>query len=157
MFGNLDTEQIDQLISHQLVGRIGCHADGVTYVVPVSYAYDGTYVYVRSQLGLKLDIMRKNPKVCFQVDNIKNLANWQSAVCWGEFEELTSEVLKRQALEKLSSRAIPLVSSQTMHITPEWPFPASNDQAISGIFFRLKLIEKMGRYEKTTDEFFFAT
>jgi hypothetical protein len=44
-----------------------------------------------------------------------------------------------------------------MHITPEWPFPASKDEMIKGIFFRIQLTEKTGRYEKAADEFFFAT
>src|ERR1700682_700625 len=91
MFGKLNTGEIDKLISRQLVGRIGCHADGITYVVPVSYAYDGTYIYAYAFKGMKIDMMRKNPKVCFQADNTKNLANWQSVICWGEFEELTKE------------------------------------------------------------------
>ncbi len=39
MFGELNPEEIEQLLSAQLVGRIGCHADGTTYVVPVSYGY----------------------------------------------------------------------------------------------------------------------
>ena len=118
MFGNLNNDQIDQLIQSQLLGRIGCHADGLTYIVPISYAYDGTYVYAHSFQGMKIDLMRKNPKVCFEVDNTKNLANWQSVICWGEFEELTDEEDIKLAAEKLNSRVLPILSSETMHITP---------------------------------------
>jgi uncharacterized protein len=157
MFGNLENSEIEKLLNKQLVGRIGCSADGVTYVVPVSYAYDGNYIYVRSFDGMKTRIMRKNPKVCFQVDNMKNLANWQSVICWGEFEELTNEPGKKMALEKLNARVLPMVSSETMHITPEWPFPADRTEQVKGIFFRIKLTEKTGRFEKNADEFFFAT
>jgi nitroimidazol reductase NimA-like FMN-containing flavoprotein (pyridoxamine 5'-phosphate oxidase superfamily) len=157
MFGKLNTPEIDQLISQQLVGRIGCHADGITYIVPISYVYDGTYIYAHSFNGMKMDMLRKNPKVCFQVDNTKNLANWQSVVCWGEFEEIHNEQQKADALQKLSDRTLPILSSETMHITPEWPFPASKDEMIKGIFFRIQLTEKTGRYEKAADEFFFAT
>jgi uncharacterized protein len=157
MFGNMENSEIEKLLNKQLVGRIGCSADGVTYVVPVSYAYDGGYIYVRSFDGMKTRIMRKNPKVCFQVDNMKNLANWQSVICWGEFEELTTEPGKQMALEKLNARVLPMVSSETMHITPEWPFPADRAEQVKGIFFRIKLTEKTGRFEKSTDEFFFAT
>ncbi len=157
MFGNLNNDQIDQLIQSQLLGRIGCHADGLTYIVPISYAYDGTYVYAHSFQGMKIDLMRKNPKVCFEVDNTKNLANWQSVICWGEFEELTDEEDIKLATEKLNSRVLPILSSETMHITPEWPFPANRDENIEGIFFRIKLTWKTGRYEKNAEEFFFAT
>ena len=70
MFENLDSGQIENVLSENIVGRLGCHADGKTYVVPVSYAYDDKYIYVRTFEGMKISIMRKNPNVCFQVDSI---------------------------------------------------------------------------------------
>ena len=157
MFGNLTTEQIEELINSQLIGRIGCHFDDLTYVVPISYAYDGTYIYAHSFNGMKMEMMRKNPKVCFEIDDTKNLSNWQSVICWGEFEELTTEDDKNMALQILNKRILPIVSSETMHITPEWPFTAAYNEEIGGIFFRIKLTKKSGRCEKSADVFFFAT
>ncbi|MBL7709984.1 MAG: pyridoxamine 5'-phosphate oxidase family protein, partial [Chitinophagaceae bacterium] len=40
MLGELNDKQIDSLLNTQLVGRLGCHAGGITYVVPVTYIYD---------------------------------------------------------------------------------------------------------------------
>lgn len=157
MFGKMTNEEIDILLKKQLIGHIGCHADGITYVVPISYVYDGTYVYAHSLKGMKIDIMRRNPKVCFQVDDTKNLANWQSAVCQGEFEELVEHDEQRDALRKLNSRALPVINSQTMQLTPEWPFDAYEDETVDGIFFRIKLIEKTGRFEQADDGHFFST
>ena len=157
MFGKLNTDEIDRLLSNQLVGRIGCHDDGITYVVPISYAYDGTNIYAHSFNGLKLNIMRKNPKVCFEVDDTQDLANWRSAICWGEFEELTEEVQKREALQKLNDRVFPILSSETMHITPEWPFPSGDNKSIKGIFLKIRLTEKTGRFERSSGEEYFAS
>ena len=86
----MNAAEIEQLLQQQLVGRIGCHVDGLTYVVPVSYAYEGNYIYCHALEGMKINMMRKNPDVCFEVDNTKNLANWQSVIAWGSFEELPS-------------------------------------------------------------------
>lgn len=157
MFGKLDSPQIEQLLERQLVGRIGCHANGITYVIPISYAYDGDYIYAHTFPGMKIDLMQKNPRVCFQVDDTRNLANWQSVICWGEFEEINDETIKVQALEKLNKRVLPVLSSETMHITPEWPFPATADETVDGIFFRIKVEERTGRYEKSAEGSFFAT
>ena len=41
MLGKLNEKQVEELLKSQLIGRIGCHANGVTYVVPVNYFYDG--------------------------------------------------------------------------------------------------------------------
>ena len=95
MFGTLNSTEVDQLLDQQLIGRIGCHANGLTYIVPVSYAYDGKYIYSHGFEGMKISMMRKNPDVCFEVDNTKNLSNWESVIAWGAFEELSAGRLER--------------------------------------------------------------
>jgi uncharacterized protein len=157
MFGKLNDMEIDRLISRCLVGRIGCHANGVTYVVPISYAFDGNCIYAHSYDGMKLDLMKQNHMVCFQVDDTRDLANWQSAVCWGEFEELVDEKGQKDALRMLHNRILPVISSATMHITPEWPFPSGSHQEIDGVFFRIILSEKTGRFEQSNSESFYCT
>ncbi len=156
MFGKLTTAEIDSLLHHQFIGRIGCHAEGLTYVVPVSYAYDGTYVYARTFDGMKITMMRKNPEVCFEVDNTKNLANWQSVVAWGAFEELANGPVRDAAIKILEQRALPFMSSETMHISPQWPFPSEEGDSVDGIIFRIELKEKTGRFEKNADEAFYG-
>jgi nitroimidazol reductase NimA-like FMN-containing flavoprotein (pyridoxamine 5'-phosphate oxidase superfamily) len=88
MLGKLSELQIERFLQSQIVGRIGCHANGETYVVPISYAYDGTYIYARTYEGKKLDMMREEPRICFEVDTLRDLSEWKSVIGWGEFEEL---------------------------------------------------------------------
>ncbi|HEX5026461.1 MAG TPA: pyridoxamine 5'-phosphate oxidase family protein, partial [Agriterribacter sp.] len=122
MIGNLNSNEIEELLKVQLVGRLGCHADNLTYVVPVSYAYDGVYVYSHTYEGLKMDLIRKNPQVCFQVDDMNNMANWKSVIAWGTVEELTDADDRNEAFKKLSARVLPFMSSETTHLSPIWPF-----------------------------------
>lgn len=157
MFGKLNSNEIEELLKSQLIGRIGCHADGFTYVVPVSYAYDGDYVYVYTFDGLKMNIMRKNPKVCFEADDTTDLSDWKSVVAWGEFEELVKEDEKDYALQKLNERVLPVVNSETMRISPLWPFSGEGVEKKPGIFFRIRLTEKTGRFERSADRFFYST
>lgn len=157
MFGKLQQDEIEQVIQQQVVGRIGCHVDGTTYVVPISYAYDGTFLYCHTDEGMKVSMMRKNPNICFEVDNTTNLANWQSAICWGTFEELPEGIERSDAVEKLEKRILPMLSSETMHLAPQWPFPSPDPNAIKGIIFRVRLTQKTGRFEKSSGEYFFAT
>lgn len=157
MFGKLNKDQIEELLHHQFIGRIACHADGVTYIVPMSYVYDGTYIYAHALEGTKISMMRKNPQVCFEVDNTKNLADWQSVVAWGTFEELAGGEERTNAIRKLEDRTLPILSSETMHLTPQWPFPSENGNDVPGIMFRIRLTEKTGRFEKGEDKYFFAT
>jgi nitroimidazol reductase NimA-like FMN-containing flavoprotein (pyridoxamine 5'-phosphate oxidase superfamily) len=148
MFGNLNKTQIEKVIAGNIIGRLGCYADGKTYVVPISYAYDGQYIYARTFEGLKISMMRKNPNVCFQIDEMENMANWKSVVAWGAFEELTNEEERNTGLRKLIARILPEISSETVKLSPEWPFPTDDYKKIDGIVFRIRVTEKSGRFER---------
>lgn len=140
-------QEIEDFLKNQLVGRIGCNANGITYIVPVSYAYDGEYIYCHGKEGMKMHMMRMNPNLCFEVDNYQSLDNWKSVVAWGEFKELKDEGPERTAcIKQLRNRILPMITSQTMRFGEDWPFSESND--VPGIFFRITLIEKTGRQEK---------
>ena len=148
MFGNLKDEEVEKLIHDNIVGRIGCHAKGKTYVVPISYAYDGCCLYFHTYEGMMINMLRENPEACFQVDNMENMAEWQSVIAWGTFEELTQAKERSIGLEKLTQRMLPYLASETVKLHPQWPFPPEDLQKIKGIVFKLKLSEKSGRFEK---------
>ena len=103
MIAELDRAEIDDLLRSQVVGRIGCHADGVTYVVRVIYAYDGEGFYAYSLEGRKVRMMRANPRVCFEVDEYDGRGSWRSAIAQGTYEELEGAHADR-ALALLSER-----------------------------------------------------
>lgn len=149
MFGKLNQEEIETVLHSQLVGRIGCHENDTTYVVPISYAYDGEYIYAHTHEGMKIDIMRKNPKVCFEVESMSNMSNWKTVICWGEFEEINQEIERHSVLEKLQDRILPAFPSATTKLSPIWPFPASYVEIdkITGVVFRIGLTKKTGRFE----------
>src|SRR5687768_361135 len=104
MLGVLTASEIENVLSGQILGHIGCHHNNKTYVVPISYAYDGTNIYCHSFEGMKTDMMRSNPSVCIQVDDMNNMSDWKSVVCWGEARELIDENECRQAISILAAR-----------------------------------------------------
>ena len=44
MLGKLNSIEIEEVLTHQIIGRIGCHSNDMSYVVPISYDYDGDCV-----------------------------------------------------------------------------------------------------------------
>ncbi|HUP31863.1 MAG TPA: pyridoxamine 5'-phosphate oxidase family protein [Gaiellaceae bacterium] len=88
MMRDLTRDEIDELLGSQAVGRIGCHAGGSTYVVPVIYALADGCAYVASLEGRKIRMMRENPDVCFEVDEYDGAGSWRSAIAQGVYEEL---------------------------------------------------------------------
>ena len=78
---------------------------------------------------------------------MKDMANWKSVISWGQFEEVAEKTERNKALQVLVDRILPLISSQTTHLSPQWPFPVDNFEKIKGIIFRIRLKEKTGRFE----------
>ncbi|MBO9562683.1 MAG: pyridoxamine 5'-phosphate oxidase family protein [Niastella sp.] len=149
MYGSLSPQEIEQVLYRQVLGRIGCHADDTTYIVPINFAYDGEFVYCYTQPGMKINLMRSNPRVCFQTDMIENMANWQSVVLWGRFEELTEDGDRQVALKKLRAHVMPLATSERIRQSRDWPFNDDHDGVVKGIVFRIRITQKTGRYERS--------
>jgi nitroimidazol reductase NimA-like FMN-containing flavoprotein (pyridoxamine 5'-phosphate oxidase superfamily) len=138
MMRTLGTEEVKRVLLAEVVGRIGAHADGRTYVVPVAYVFDDDCIYAHSSDGMKIQMMRQNPSVCFEVDHVEDLVNWHSVIGWGTYEELHAEAAQR-GLELLSAR-----------LRARFPGPAVHDTSTEApaVVFRLKLTEMTGREER---------
>jgi nitroimidazol reductase NimA-like FMN-containing flavoprotein (pyridoxamine 5'-phosphate oxidase superfamily) len=149
MLRELNDNQIEDLLKDQLIGRIGCHSADTMYIVPVNYVYDGTNIYCHSAKGMKIDMMRENPQVCFEVDDIKDLTNWQSVIAWGKFEEITDMEEKQQVLQTLDNR----ISSHIIDdsVTPEHGFVEEEGEVgttVELIIYKIIVSKKTGRFEQ---------
>jgi len=154
MLGELSEEQIESLLTDLPVGRIGCHADGVTYIVPVNYVYDGVNLYAHSAKGMKVDMMRKNPEVCFQADAITNLQNWESVICWGKFEEITDMMEREHAMQKIINKVMPLMQGETAQPSHGFTNDASEVSfEMELILYKIVLSKKTGRFETQKNVF----
>ena len=153
MLGEMKPREIEDFLRSETMGRIGCHADGRTYIVPITYAYDSPYVYCHSPEGLKLHMMRKNPVVCFEVDRIEAIGSWQSVIATGRFEELGGrEALA--AMDILIARFTATHPAREEH--PSYVLRASDVESSRAdgrpiVLFRILLAEKTGRFERVAD------
>jgi nitroimidazol reductase NimA-like FMN-containing flavoprotein (pyridoxamine 5'-phosphate oxidase superfamily) len=150
MIKDLTDAQIDHLLRTQSYGRLGCSQGEELYIVPLSYVYHGDHLYAHSKEGMKISWMRKQPKVCFQIDEIQNANNWWSIIIWAEYEELTQDPLKTDALRLLEDRFAAFSSSKSVHPNPPSQYMTGfAEKAAQPIFFRLKIISKSGRSERS--------
>jgi uncharacterized protein len=155
MIGFLTDLQIDALLRKQIVGRVGFISDNRVHIVPISYAYDGNNIFAHTYEGEKINAMRSNPEVCFEIDDLRDMANWKSVITYGTFEEITEPHARQAALTLLLARPLPVVSSVTTHLGKNWPF-ADEIENIDGIVFRIELLRRTGKFESTTDSPLFS-
>ncbi|HET7568825.1 MAG TPA: pyridoxamine 5'-phosphate oxidase family protein [Gaiellaceae bacterium] len=101
----LSRDEIDEFLRAQRIARLGCHAGGETYVVPVIYGYDGEAVVAVTMEGRKTDMLRANPSVCVEVDeyDTDGRGSWRSVIAQGAYEELSGDAIE-PALDLLRER-----------------------------------------------------
>jgi len=130
----LPAEDIEDLLRTAIVGRIACcgHGtvgDGRPYLVPLAYGYDGDAIYAHSGPGRKLDLMRAEPRVTFEVDDAQAPDRWRSVIAEGSFEEIRESGQRDAALAVIYGPAgVPDLGSQT-------------------VVFKIRLTSRSGRYE----------
>lgn len=136
MIGVLGAEEIEAVLHRNRIGRLGVSANDRPYVVPINYGYDGCYIFGFSGPGRKLDIMREQPLVSFLVDEIEGPTTWRCVIIEAVFEELTDEEDRRIAAQAITRNGPALVARGL-------------DASSPLIFFRLRLLEKSGRFERS--------
>jgi hypothetical protein len=103
MIEELTRAEIEEFLGRQVIGRVGCHLDGLTYVVPVIFAWSEGCAYAYTVEGQKIRMMRGNPGVCFEVDEYLPGGSWRSVIVQGVYEELEGEGAAK-ALSLLAAR-----------------------------------------------------
>jgi nitroimidazol reductase NimA-like FMN-containing flavoprotein (pyridoxamine 5'-phosphate oxidase superfamily) len=79
-----DNKQIDEIIRKANCCRIALVDGNYPYIVPVNFAVSNNNLYFHSaKEGRKIDILRKNNFVCFEMDIEGEIVKGQKACSWG--------------------------------------------------------------------------
>ena len=75
------------------MGRIGIILEDGPYIVPVGYGYENDSVFFHSCFsGLKMEGLKKNPNVCFQVDeSLSDTSMYKSVIIKGTAKVIDDE------------------------------------------------------------------
>jgi uncharacterized protein len=150
MLRELTPEEMVAMLQNHSVGRLGCHDGEITYVVPVGYVWDQNTLLCHSLDGMKINMMRRNASVCFEVDEIFSFNHWRCIIAWGDYLELTEEADIEYAREVFSDYL--LTTKNTMSAKPphasEERFHDVKPDYVPTIFYRIVLNRITGRYEQ---------
>lgn len=105
-----DQKEIEDIITRSDICRIALCNDGKPYMVPMNFGYKDRVLYLHSAHdGEKMDIIKKNPNVCFEmeVDTIlvpgpigcKWTMHYKSVIGSGVAEIIKDEKEKAEALD----------------------------------------------------------
>lgn len=103
-----------------MVGRLGTCANGIPYITPMNFTYDKEtskiFLHCANE-GRKLENIRINPNVCFEVEEVKNVivkqptcassVAYRSVIMFGSIKILSEVNAKTYALQKLAEKYAP--------------------------------------------------
>ncbi len=145
----LSLDETDALLTSEVFGHLACIDGQKPYIVPLAYIFYGHAIYGQTTEGKKIEILRRNPNVCFQVQ--KQEGSWKSALCWGTFEELDFDKLEQteasMIVELLTMRLGAIQSDVGISV----PFGFTGKAAPLSVhhkkstLFRILITEKTGR------------
>ena len=79
-----DKTEIERIIRKALVCRVALSDDDSPYVFPVCFGYKDGCIYFHSALeGKKIEILKKNSRVCFEMDIEHELVEGERGCDWG--------------------------------------------------------------------------
>ena len=77
-------DEIESIINKAFVCRLAMADENGPYIVPLSFGYrEGSLYFHCAKEGRKLDILKKNKRVCFEIDTGQEIVESEKACKWG--------------------------------------------------------------------------
>lgn len=141
-----DKANMEDILREETIGWLGMNSESGPYVIPLNYAYeDGRVVFHCAHEGLKLDLIRSNPEVCFSVGRqAGEIRRHADGVCHPDSESVLC-FGRARILEDLPERASALTTFQRS-FQPDAP-PMSEEGAKGCGVVEIVIREMTGRRE----------
>jgi nitroimidazol reductase NimA-like FMN-containing flavoprotein (pyridoxamine 5'-phosphate oxidase superfamily) len=138
----LSPAECGEVLKRSDLGRLACAHNGQPYIVPIHFSFDAARecLYALSTVGQKIDWMRENPKVCVEVEDIKDKDHWTTVLAFGRYQEMDDSpddaAARRNAQELFEQRA-------------EWWLPAAaklpSRERHAMVVYRIQIDRMTGR------------
>jgi nitroimidazol reductase NimA-like FMN-containing flavoprotein (pyridoxamine 5'-phosphate oxidase superfamily) len=77
-----NTREIETIIQKAEVCRLGLAVDNTPYIVPLFFGYENNCLYIHcAKEGRKLDMIRQNNNVCFEMEVDTKITNRDKPAC----------------------------------------------------------------------------
>jgi uncharacterized protein len=143
-----DRKAIDEIITRAEVCRLGLCSDNKPYVVPVSFGYDGKYIYFHTASeGMAIDYFLSNNQVCFEVEHeVSIIKNETSACAWSHSFYSVIGFGTIQELTEASQRIYVLNRIMEHYSGREWDY--SEDMLKKTRVWRVSIEQVTGKQSK---------
>ena len=102
----MSENEVDQFLTCAPVGRVGINFQDDPYIVPVGFGYENGEIFFHTcYKGLKMEGMRQNSNVCFEVDESTSDASmFKSVIVYGTVSIIDDRAKMLPYLKKLINK-----------------------------------------------------
>jgi nitroimidazol reductase NimA-like FMN-containing flavoprotein (pyridoxamine 5'-phosphate oxidase superfamily) len=140
MYGELTNRDVDAMLGRHRFGRLGFTLGDEVFIIPINYGYSskGMRLYGYAAEGTKVQAMRQNPHVAFEIDEIADPAHWRSVLLQGRYVELHERAEKEMAFRHVMLQG---GGGESSEVT----FATDIDHAV---VFAIEIRQRSGRFEQ---------
>jgi len=143
----MNSNESAQLLAENYIGRLGYISKKRPEIIPITYYYDPeeNIILSYSGEGSKIEALRKNPLVSFQVDEITSLEKWKSVLLYGRFEELKG--IDAKYMLHSFSEGVKAIIENKQKSSPDFisEFSSKTNNSDTPIVYRIHIDEIIGR------------
>ena len=103
-------KELEEILEDAIICRVAMMDGERPYIIPLNYGYQEGCLYIHSaREGKKIDLLKQNPEVCFEVEDTMEITRGEHACDWstryrsvvgyGSFDILSDEAGKQHGLE----------------------------------------------------------
>ena len=98
-------DEMERFLKSCYCGWLGLSFQNENYIVPVTYKYGRGKVFFHSaRQGKKVEYIKNNNRVCFEVDELQGDLGWATVICYGTLTLREDIEAKREFSEVVSGR-----------------------------------------------------
>jgi uncharacterized protein len=138
----LNHAECSAVLQRNSSGRLGYARFDQPFIVPIQFSFDPerNCIYAFSTIGEKVNCMRRNPKVCLEVDEIADKNHWTSVLVVGRYGEIHRDPREADARRR---------AEQLLSERDEWWLPGAaklgSKEHEHAVFFRISIDRLTGR------------
>ncbi|HIP39053.1 MAG TPA: pyridoxamine 5'-phosphate oxidase family protein [Desulfocapsa sulfexigens] len=140
----LDKDVLREIIYSSRVCRLGL-SDGIyPYIVPLCFGYqDNTLYFHSAQEGKKIELLKKNPNICFEFDQNSSVVRAEKPCSWGMKYQSIIGYGKAEFVEtrKEKQQALNIIMRQYSSNQHEFPDSVIDKTTV----FKIKIIGMTGK------------
>ena len=138
-------EEIEAVIQSAQVCRVGFSDNNVPYIVPMDFGFKDNHLYFHcATKGKKLDIIRKNKVVCFEIDIDHQMVKPTGKPCgWSAKYRSVIGLGKASVVEAIQNKSKAL-NVITQHYGGDW-YPFNEEELERLSIIQIEIVSMTGK------------